>query len=395
MIDIPAADIKEKIKAAKGLSDEEIEQKIKEKFQQLAGLITEDGAALIIANELGVELVKPAGGPAKIGDLYPGMRNVTVTGKLTRKYELREFDKNGRQGKVANLLLGDETGQVRVTLWNDQTDQFEKLNEGDTLRITNAWVKENRGYKELHLNTDSKLEQNPDGVTVTAPTAQREAARKMINELTGDEQDVELLGTLLQVYDPRFFTVCPECGKRLTEQEGKQVCAQHGAVTPQTNYVMNAILNDGTGNIRTTFWKEQAQRLTGKSDAEFLQYQENPQAFEEVKQELTGEIIKVVGRVKKNETFDRVEFTANLVFTDVDPSVELARLKGGVAVKEAAPAETGSEPAPTPQETPAEAPDSTTPAERDEPSGIESGVEQSLKEEVISLDDLDDLDEGL
>ena len=156
MIDIPAADIKAKIKEAKGLSDEDIEKKIQEKLKQLAGLISEDGAAHIVANELGVELIKADGGPAKINDMFPGMRNVTATGQLTKKYELREFDKNGRKGKVASFMLGDDTGQIRITLWNDQTDQFNKLTEGDTIRIKNAWVKENRGYKELHLNTDSK-----------------------------------------------------------------------------------------------------------------------------------------------------------------------------------------------------------------------------------------------
>ncbi len=401
MIDIPAADIKRKITEAKGLTEEQIDAKIKEKLTQLAGLISEDGAAHIIANELGVEIVKTQG-PATIADMFPGMKNVTATGKLTRKYELRTFDKNGRQGKVASFMLADSTGQIRVTLWNDQTDTFDSLNEGDTLRIRNAWVKENRGYKELHLNTDSKLEQNPAGVAVgdikTRGYDGPVKERKQVKELAGDEQNVELLGTIVQLYDPRFFDVDPDTGKRVTDgHEGAK----------QTNYVMNAILDDGTGNIRTTFWKQQAQRLLKKTDEEMLQYQDNPSAFEQVKTDMLGEIVKIVGRCKKNDTFDRVEFTANLVFTDVDPEEELKRLNEESATKveasEAVPAEKAAMKA-TLQEpqhakrTEVEAETDVIEADADDDAsvGIEEGVTRTLDEEdVISLDDLEDLDEKL
>jgi len=401
MIDIPAKDIKRKITEAKGLTEAEIDEKIKKKLQQLAGLISEDGAAHIIANELGVEIVKSEG-PAKITDMFPGMKNVTATGKLTRKYELRTFDKNGRQGKVASFLLADSSGQIRVTLWNDQTDTFDALNEGDTVRIRNAWVKENRGYKELHLNTDSKLEVNPAGVIVgDIKTHNPEKERKQVKELTGDEQNVELLGTIVQLYDPRFFEVDPNTGKRVTEDhEGAK----------QTNYVMNAILDDGTGNIRTTFWKRQAQRLLKKTDEEMLQYQENPAAFEQVKTDMLGEIVKIVGRCKKNDTFDRVEFTANLVFTDIDPAEELKRLKAesatNVEASDAAPAEKAAMKATlqepqhakrTEVEVETDIVVKDKPADGDDtPAGIEEGVTSTLVEaDVISLDDLEDLDEKL
>ena len=60
MINIPLSDIKEKIAKEKGISEQEINTKIKAKLDQLSGLISEEGAAHIIANELGVELM-PSG----------------------------------------------------------------------------------------------------------------------------------------------------------------------------------------------------------------------------------------------------------------------------------------------------------------------------------------------
>jgi hypothetical protein len=413
MIDIPVSEIIAKIKEQKQLSEEEITGKIQEKLKQLAGLISEEGAAHIVANEYGVELVK-TGGEARIGDLYPGMKNVTVPGKVTRKWELREFDTNGRKGKVANFLMGDETGHVRVTLWNEQTDLFGQLAEGDIVRVKNAFVKENRGYKELHLNTDSVLEVKPTGVTVGEVQQRQEQTRerKHIKELTGSEENVELLATIVQVYDPRFFDVCPECNKRLQEGPDGPTCPTHGKVTPQTNYVVSAFLDDGTGNIRTTFWKNQSQNLLAKNHSEMLQYQENPQAFEEVKTELLGEIIKVVGRCKKNETFDRIELTANLVFKDVDPEEELQRLNtesASNAEKLDAPAEVKeeikavvSEPEGKPhagtvivEEEKMEIEVEDTEKQEPAPEKFDAELTGGASEEAISLDDLEDLDEKL
>ena len=67
-------------------------------------------------------------------------------------------------------------------------------------------------------------------------------------------------------------------------------------------------------------------RLTGKSDEEIVKYKDETDKFEEVKTELLGNIIKVVGRVNKNEMFDRLEFNAQLVFTEPNPEEELKKL---------------------------------------------------------------------
>ena len=78
MIKIPYEKIIEKIKEQAKISDSEIESKIKEKTDQLAGLISKEGAAHIIANELGVKLFEE--GNLKIKDILPGMRSVETSG---------------------------------------------------------------------------------------------------------------------------------------------------------------------------------------------------------------------------------------------------------------------------------------------------------------------------
>ena len=65
-----------------------------------------------------------------------------------------------------------------------------------------------------------------------------------------------------------------------------------------------------------------------------LRYKEESAAFEDVKTELLGNMIKLIGRVTKNSMFDRLEFVANQVFTDVDPKEEIKRLEAEQAAKQ-------------------------------------------------------------
>ena len=126
MIKMPFEDMVAKIQESSQLSQDEIQDKIKKKMDQLSGLISKEGAAHIIANELGIKLFEP-GGKKQIKGILPGMRNVTVVGKVQDVYEAREFSVGSRQGRVGNFLLGDETGMIRVVLWNDQVDNLNKL----------------------------------------------------------------------------------------------------------------------------------------------------------------------------------------------------------------------------------------------------------------------------
>ena len=66
MIKIPLAQIIEKIKEHANISEDEINSKIKAKMEQLSGLISEEGAAHIISNELGIKLFEETSGKLQI-----------------------------------------------------------------------------------------------------------------------------------------------------------------------------------------------------------------------------------------------------------------------------------------------------------------------------------------
>jgi replication factor A1 len=324
MLNIPYDVVVKKIIEEKGLSQAEIEDKIEKKMAQLAGLVSKDGAAHIIANELGVKVMEQKGS-VKIKEIFAGMRGLETQGKVTRKLELYEFQRGETTGKVASFFIGDETGQIRITLWHDQTKEFDNIKEGDIIIVRDASAKKNNNFVEVHLDSRSQLIINPSNVKIDE-VKQFTRERKTIKELTEEDSNVELLGTIVQVFDIRFFEVCSICNKKLQQTEDGLACQEHGKEKLDHNYVLNVFLDDGSSTIRVVFFKNQLQNLLKKTHEEILGYRVNTEVFEQVKNELLGEMIKVIGRAKKNQMFDRLEFTSNLVFTDIDPEEEIKKM---------------------------------------------------------------------
>jgi len=331
MYRIPLAEIKDKLLKSNKITPRELDERIKKKINDLSGLISEEGAAHIIANELGVELLNSNNTRLKIKEVYAGMRDVTTLGKVVRKFDVREFAKGDSKGKVCSLVIGDETGTTRVVFWNEQVEWLSKVNVDDIVLIKNAFARENNNDREIHMGNRGELEVNPLGETVGAvlkTQANTNFQRKKIEQLQDGEEGVEIFGTVVQVFDPRFFNVCSECGKKVVESEGNYNCDEHKQVTPATSYVLNAILDDGTGTIRGVFWRNQASRLLGKEDKDVAAYREDLASFEEVKTDLLGEQFKLVGRVKRNDMFDRLEFSVQLVEKG-NAQEEIVRLEKG------------------------------------------------------------------
>lgn len=329
MIKLELPQIIEKIKESSGLSDTEINQKIEEKLKQLSGLISREGAAHIVANECGIKLFEQTSGRLQIKNILAGMRNVEVVGKVVQKFEIREFAVNSRQGKVCSFIIGDETGTIRCVLWNEMADLANNFSQGDVVKISEAYVRNNQDRKEIHLNDKSKLEINPPGEAVGSVTTSQSAkpVRKQIDALQESDANVEILGTIVQIYDMRFYEVCPNCNKKVTPSENGFNCRDHGQVNPDYSYVLNLFLDDGSENIRVVFFRNQVQKLIGKEHSEILVFKQNTEAFDNVKHDLLGQIVKIAGRVTVNQMFGRKEFVAQLVFPNPDPEEELKRLE--------------------------------------------------------------------
>ena len=86
----------------------------------------------------------------KINELQDGDRKVDVEGKVIQKSETREVRSKwtNETYRVADATIEDETGTIKLTLWNEQVDQ---VNVDDRVKIENGYIKSFRG--ELQLNS--------------------------------------------------------------------------------------------------------------------------------------------------------------------------------------------------------------------------------------------------
>ena len=91
----------------------------------------------------------------KISELRPGIGNVTITGEVTAKEEPREVvTKYGKKVRVANAVLKDDSGEITLSLWEDDVD---KLNVGDKISIENGWISEFKGNLQVSIGKYGKL----------------------------------------------------------------------------------------------------------------------------------------------------------------------------------------------------------------------------------------------
>src|SRR3989344_2364903 len=259
MLKIPYEEIILKINEKTKMTTAEIEERIDNKLKQLSGLVSKEGAGHIVANELGVKIFEPLSGKLQIKNIISGMRDVETLGKVLQIYEIREFATETRTGKVASVLIGDETATIRIVMWGAQADNASKIGPGDTVKILGGYTRENNGRKELHLNDRSQLIINPPGENVGDVASARLGTRKEIKNLGENDMDVELLGTIVQIFDIRFYEVCPRCSKRAKPSVDLFVCTEHGNVIPAYSYVLNAVLDDGTETIRCVFFRNQVE----------------------------------------------------------------------------------------------------------------------------------------
>ena len=329
MIKIPYEEIILKINENTKMTTTEIEDRIEKKLKQLSGLISKEGAAHIVANELGVKIFEQLSGKLQIKNILTGMRDVETLGKVLQISDAREFMKGDAVSKVASVLVGDETGTIRVVMWGSQADNAVNLGQNDVVKIIGGYVRENNGRKEIHLNDRSQLIINPKGETVGGVFAETKSGnRKSIKDLNENDNEVELLGTIVQVFDIKFYEICPRCGKRAKPTATLFECIEHGNVIPAYAYVLNSVLDDGTETIRCVFFRNQVERLLNLNQSQLLSFKTNPAEFEAVKNNLLGTIVKLNGRTNKNSMFNRMEFVVNQVDTKPNPEEEMKRLEG-------------------------------------------------------------------
>ncbi len=84
----------------------------------------------------------------KISELRDGMRRVDVEGTVIDKSESRAVNlRIGGQANVADCTLQDDSGSIKLSLWDDMIDQ---VKAGDRVKVENGYI--NSFRSEIRLN---------------------------------------------------------------------------------------------------------------------------------------------------------------------------------------------------------------------------------------------------
>ncbi len=286
----------ERISKSSGLEKEEIERRIEAKRAKLSGLISKEGAAQVIAAELGISFDNEK---LKIGELLPGMRKVNLVGKVINLFPVRTFSKNGKDGKVANLIVADETSNIKVVLWDvNHIALIEngEILEGKVVEISNASMRDN----EVHLGGFSEIKIiNED---IKGVIEDRVIHGKNISDLKNSDS-AKVRAFIVQSFDPRLFDVCPQCRKKVVQETGGFSCEQHGKVIPERRALFNLVLDDGTETIRAVIFSDNFSKVGlidwNSGDTEKLSMQ---------RYDLLGKEMLFSGNIRNNKFFNNNEF---------------------------------------------------------------------------------------
>jgi len=90
-----------------------------------------------------------------IKDLKAGQGKADIEAVVKTKGEIRIINKYGKDLKLCNATISDDSGEIALTLWNDDAD---KVKQGDKVKITNGYVSEFNGKLQLTSGKFGKLE---------------------------------------------------------------------------------------------------------------------------------------------------------------------------------------------------------------------------------------------
>lgn len=83
----------------------------------------------------------------KASKVKPGMKNLTLDLEVVEMGEPNSFNTDKGEGEVVTAVCKDDSGKVKVSLWNDEID---KVEVGDNIHIENGYSRLFRD--EVHVS---------------------------------------------------------------------------------------------------------------------------------------------------------------------------------------------------------------------------------------------------
>ncbi|BBG25411.1 Single-stranded DNA binding protein Ssb [Sulfuracidifex tepidarius] len=97
----------------------------------------------------------------KIGNLKPGMENISVVVRVLQVSEPKDIQTKNGPRTISEIMVGDETGRAKLTVWGKQD---EALKEGSIVKIDNVWTTAFRGQVQLNAGSKSTFSESDEQI---------------------------------------------------------------------------------------------------------------------------------------------------------------------------------------------------------------------------------------
>lgn len=245
----------------------------------------------------------------KIEDLDEDEEDTVIVGRVIELNEIRNFDRdNGDTGSVRNIEIADDTGSIRVVLWDKDANM--DLEMGQPLKLQNP---------RLSLDMDNRLQATVSGGTTVLEPSEKELEElpsqdelmesifvaKSIESLTEDDTNVHITATIKEVFpDKILLKKCPNCRESVEESEDEYICDNCGHTFDEPKYTLMipTRVEDDTGEISVTFFGNLAEELIDMSQEEVVSLIEDEAlGIEDKIQDLVNMTIEIIANVSFNE----------------------------------------------------------------------------------------------
>lgn len=171
-----------------------------------------------------------------IKDINLNLRSITIAGEISQIYPKHEFKRNdGEIGKVRSLIIGDSTGIITVTFWNQDEEKLSDYNMGDFVNISNLYPKQNnRNPEKIDLYFGKTSQIRKEKIT------KMEKKFLKIDVLQKSQGFVNFQGIITQIDNL----------KKVKLKNNEEIS------------LLNFFVSDDTDAIRVSLWKDTADKFS-------------------------------------------------------------------------------------------------------------------------------------
>jgi replication factor A1 len=290
------------------ISENELKERIDKKIQSVGGLLSEEGALLLIAGELGVNITEIHIEKKHffISDINEGMQHVDISGRIMRIFDVNTFQrKTGTEGRVQNIVIADKTGSIRIVFWDDQIEKLKQFKRGDIVTVRN-------GYLRKGLNNEFEISLGKDGVISSGQESPDyppiNYVKLKVRDIEDKMSNIDVTGRVSSIYGIREFA------------------KKDGSIGKVGSFV----IMDDTGEIRVTLWDKKAELLTSlvKNDIITIENAYSKMGLNSVEINL-GFSSNIIHEKTEREDIPKSEST-NLAILDVKENMRGVNIEGYV-----------------------------------------------------------------